>query len=285
MEDFLNNVPAVVWSGASGAIVALLGVLLANWQNSRRQKDQHAFDAREKKRDRTVALRKEVYLPLAAAWQEAQSYLGALIGTQEKNGEPLMRFAAAATKLTVVAEMPTAILANKVTAELTKTYLVLLLAAEPARHAHERIEAAKQFRIAAQENVKLAQLEIDKFLRGAQSDRVVFEALMLNKKRYDDMVQEYWNAELAAQKLQALHTLEYMRKLTTTIPNLAKLGFSLLLEARRDLELKTDDNSYISSFESEQESVLRVMHETINKLERYLSEEGQTLPGNIAVAT
>ena len=279
----MNHVPAVVWSGASGAIVALLGVLLANWQNSRRQKDQHAFDAREKKRDRTVALRKEVYLPLAASWQEAQGYLGTLIGTQEKNGEPLMRFAAAATKLTVVAEMPTAILANKVAAELTKKYMVLLLAAEPARLANDRIEAARQFRTAAQENVKLAQLEIDKFLRGAQSDRIIFEALMLNKKRYDDMVQEFWNAELAAQKLQAFHTLEYMRKLTTTIPELAKLGFSLLLEARRDLELRTDDDGYLSAFVAEQKDVLHVLHETINKLEESLNEDGQTLPGNLVV--
>lgn len=269
----IAEIPSIVWSGISGATLALLGVVIANWQNLKRQRDQHAFDAREKRRDRILTLRREVYLPLAGSWQEALGFLGTLAASKNDSVEPLTKFTSAAMKLAVVAEMPTAILANKASSELAKAYLHLNQAAIPARQASEQIETFKEFRIAAQENVKIAQQEIDKFLRGAQTDRIMFEALTANKKRYDELVDQYWTMENNAQKQRAIQTIQYLREVASSIPQLAKFGFTLFVEARRDFELETDEAAYAAAYNAEQDSLHEVMQKTIDQLSKLLDED------------
>lgn len=263
------SVPPIIWSGVIGAVVALLGVFVANWQNAKRQKDQHAFDAREKKRDRTMAIRKEVYLPLASALQDAQNFLETLAENEDDEHEPITRFAAAVAKLGVVAEMSTAILANKVCSDLLKAYYSLLIEVRPCREARENALNTREYRVRAEARADGTQKEIDKFLGAANTDRVAFDTMIAIKKRDQDMADEFFIAENAAVQLEAIHKINYLRLLTEKISQYTMSGFALLIAVRHDLELQTDESAFLASLISQRDDVLAEMRSMIEDLEKW----------------
>ena len=258
-----------MWSGVVGAFVALLGVFIANLQNAKRQKDQHIFDAREKKRDRTVALRKEVYLPLAGALQDAQGFLATLTEIKGEEQEPITKFAAAAARLTVVAEMSTAILANRVSSDLSKTYYNLLIEARPCREARENAANARDYRVRAERRAEAMQQQIDKFLGAANSDPIAFDAMIAIKKRDQDLADEFFIAENAAVQLEAIHKINYLRLLTTKFAEFTLSGFSLLVAVRDDFELHTDEAVFLASLVAQRDAVLVEMSKMIEDLESW----------------
>jgi len=89
--------PDLIWSGVVGAFIALAGAFLANWGHSKRQKqqlnhdlavhkDQHAHDeerqriqlshdSEERRTEREMGLRRDVYLAAAAATGNLQEHL------------------------------------------------------------------------------------------------------------------------------------------------------------------------------------------------------------------
>jgi hypothetical protein len=58
---------AIIWSGLIGALVALMGTLLANWNSRCQLRMQHMHDAKQAELERAMSLRREVYME-AANW-------------------------------------------------------------------------------------------------------------------------------------------------------------------------------------------------------------------------
>jgi hypothetical protein len=152
LADWLNSIPAVIWSGGIGALIAasvsLLGVWSANKSSLDRLRAQHIHDAKEaakqrdhdaqqKEADRKAAIRREIYTKAA---EEAHAVFGAVGGlperplsTQASDTEPLHLFLRAFAKVWLVAEADTAHLSREFVADMSELFLKALAIASPIR--------------------------------------------------------------------------------------------------------------------------------------------------------
>jgi hypothetical protein len=120
IREVLALIPGTVWAAAVSAGVTLLTVSLTERRNIKRARDQREHEAAEKARDRTMTLRREVYLPVMAEYNSAMAFLANLPShTTEMiaRAEPLISFSTAASKLGLVASTETAIMVHKLTIE------------------------------------------------------------------------------------------------------------------------------------------------------------------------
>jgi hypothetical protein len=96
----LLNLPDVVWSGITGAVITLLGVFVANWFFGKRASEQLAHDAQQNRdqldhkstendKDRKKELRQEVYLEAIAELSKATATIAALSLDRSDNSATL----------------------------------------------------------------------------------------------------------------------------------------------------------------------------------------------------
>lgn len=129
MIQWIDLIPPVIWSGAIGAAVALIGVFFADRSNTKRLKLQLEHDATQRDRDRLAALRKDVYLQAPREAIKALSYLGKM-ATRDLatlgDDEGIAGYAAAAAQIGVISELPTVeavgALGNAMTLELIAAF-------------------------------------------------------------------------------------------------------------------------------------------------------------------
>ncbi|HEY3569820.1 MAG TPA: hypothetical protein VGP73_17940, partial [Thermoanaerobaculia bacterium] len=73
------NIPAIVWSGVFGALAGACTVLFTTWlnnrQQNRRQMQQLAHDIEQRRTDREMSLRREVYLEAAETIGKMQEFI------------------------------------------------------------------------------------------------------------------------------------------------------------------------------------------------------------------
>lgn len=264
MSHSIQSVPPVVWSGVVGAVVALLGVILNSWLTARNQ-------ANEKRLDRTMALRKEVYLPLVASLAEVQLLLGGLASGVEIDLEPLVSFTGAASKVSIIAETKTTILANRLSSELNLAFMDLNIASFKARGATMDIGIHKELRLKAQAEVDIATSEINKFHRAGSVDRLVFDALQRNRDSHVAEVRRCSDLEVAASFTHTSESMEYLRRYREKIPALSNELVGLYVAIRAELGLETGPE-YIESLDLQRDRTLAGLDAHIQHLEVLVEE-------------
>src|SRR4051812_18478761 len=66
---------AVIWSGVIGASIALIGVGLQNFVQSWLQRKQQRHDEQQRRIEREMALRRDIYLEVAEATAKMKEYI------------------------------------------------------------------------------------------------------------------------------------------------------------------------------------------------------------------
>lgn len=157
--SWVNSIPAVIWSGAIGAVLAsgisYFGVRSANSSSLKRLHEQHKYDADEaikqrehdanqKGEDRKAAIRREVY---TKAVEEVHAVLGVIgsfperpLSKRREDADGLQVFLKANAKVWLVAESEAAHLSRELTNLTSELYLNALLAAHPLRVALEPLQ-------------------------------------------------------------------------------------------------------------------------------------------------
>ena len=79
IKELFSSVPAVVWSGVVGALVALFGVWLQSIFQLRRQREQLAHDAEQRRLESEMDMRREVYFKVAESLARLQEFLANFI--------------------------------------------------------------------------------------------------------------------------------------------------------------------------------------------------------------
>jgi heme exporter protein D len=91
MIELFSKVPNVVWAALGGSALTVLGVFLQNIWESRRLKQKLDHEAEQRRLDRQIQLRREIYLEAADSAVKAQRILGVIArpdrGLQEIVGE------------------------------------------------------------------------------------------------------------------------------------------------------------------------------------------------------
>jgi hypothetical protein len=84
MFDWMPHLPDAVWGAVVGASIALLTTFLNNRHSRKQLRMQLADNALQRDRDRTISLRRDVYLAAAEAMNRIQTSLGQLTNTDTK---------------------------------------------------------------------------------------------------------------------------------------------------------------------------------------------------------
>lgn len=251
----------VIWSGAIGACVALFSAILLGLFNA-----WHA--AREKNRERTMTLRKEVYLPLVGSIPTVWSTLTKLPTTPQFDDKPMMDFGTYAMRLAAVAETETAIIAMDLSTTTATTFMELMTLAMPAHEALNDAGLAKEYRVKAGLKAELVQAKIDELLQAGIGEKSNFEALATSQKYHHVRSQEHWAIECAAMHQHAVYTMAYIRKLIEILPKLDSLRVKLLLALRRDMGLRTSESEYKAAMEAECVRMVNSLEGFIGSLEK-----------------
>lgn len=150
----LNSIPPVVWSGVIGAIIALFGTWLQNRAHLKRQKEQLSHDAEQRRVDREMDMRREVYLKATEAVARLQEYLAYFLRsdiTFEQNQDAIKGVWAEIGKVYLIGSMETL----EATTNLYKIYCTSVLRITEKRVAVNQIASEiSEHQLTLQEIIK-----------------------------------------------------------------------------------------------------------------------------------
>ena len=263
--SLLASVPDVVWSGIIGAVIALSGVLLSNRSNATRLRLQLQHDANEKAKERTAALRREVYLRVVEELAKANSHLAGLPNLDPAKvnvSEGVQGFFSAAARLQLVAESKTALLVNKLVGEYGEFFIDLLALLQPAHNARADIQIADHHYKQSQAEVTRVLGEMTKLNEIGKSDPVAFRAL---QSSFD--FGQGQSAKFAADRDAAWFrfnaaNIAFQRAVLTKLRDLVPRQVPVMIALRHDLGLSGE----FDELETQLRQQMQRMEERFNAL-------------------
>ena len=263
--SLVASIPAAVWAGIIGAILALSGVLLSNRSNTSRLRIQLQHDAAEKARERTAALRREVYLRAIEELVRANSHLAGLPSldpTKVNIGEGLQGFFSAAARLQLVAEPKTALLVNKLVGGYGELLFELLAQLQPVHAARSDIQVADH-------HYTLVQAELTRVLGGmaklnesGQPDPAAFRAHQSSFDFQQEQSAKFATDRDAAWSRFNTASIAFHRALLAKLRDLTSQQVPVMIELRRDLGLGGE----LDELERQMRQQMQRMEERFNAL-------------------
>ncbi len=247
LMSYLARVPAVVWASIGGASLAILGSLsgtrISNRGYADRLRTQLDHDAKQKDLDRTLSLRREIYMRAAEEIVKVHGYLGSLSQLDFSKPESLSGlngFQAEAAKLQLVAEPNTAILINDLSMAYAELQLRLFADLLP-------LQVAAQDLALVDESLKREHAEHDRVLSeisrvtesgqpNAAMSGALNSALQASQQRTDNYLSE---RQVLHHRVQALR-FSFFGSLVAEMKKFGPLHISVLLALRRDLGFGSD---------------------------------------------
>lgn len=247
ITELLRSVPDVIWSAVIASCLTLGGVLVSNRSNTKRLEVQLHHDATEKQKERTAALRREVYLRTVEELTVANSHLASLPNadpTKANLADGLQGFLSSAAKLQLVAEPQTALLANQLVASYTELLLKLMIRVAPLHRAKLDINISDDLYNKAQAEVNRVLSEMTKYNESAQSSHEVFEALQQSFENHQKFASKHAEDRGKAWEHFNQLNIEFSRMLIADMQTLGQEQIPVMVEIRRDLGLTTDLNAF-----------------------------------------
>ncbi len=266
---WLQEVPNVVWAAVIAAGIAFITTILTN-RNSRMQlRMQLDHTAQQRDRERSLALRREVYLPAAEAMTQLQGVLGQLGNVDLEQSELQRQIAthsAALSKINLVASNSTVIAVMEYLGVVTPIMLKLLEMRLPIVVRKRLIDQQRTFADAAIAEhgrflAVLKQYNLEGGKSQAEYDRVTLQCkneLELHRK-YSEELQRLWKAQCA-------DILSIAQVIGEDVMRTAQLVPNIVLSARRDLDMPIDEKEFRERFAEQIREARKALEETINNL-------------------
>ena len=258
--DGLRAVPDVVWAALIAAGVAFLTTALGN-----------RYNARERARDRAMALRRDVYLPAIEAVARAHGALGQVANLDvdlTDVGKELAADLATISKVHLVASEATVRGMLAFQRALMPAYLELVKRRVALTVRRGAIETEQRL-------IDSALAEQHKFVQTLQQLNVAGSTDAAARERINAqfaIAQTNFNAH--AEKQAALHReqvgdhLSIVVRLTELLPAVTRFVPETLISARKELELPIDPAEYERLFQEAQEAAQRALRDLIEGLQR-----------------
>ena len=253
--------PWAFWSGLIGsgitASVAVVTLVLSNRLNLKRQGEQLTHDAEQKREDRKLSIRREVYL---SAVEEALALLGAIGGLTQRgidttsDSEPLQSFLKATAKIWLVADPVAAHLSRDITTQFSRFFLNSVAASMPARYAMEPVRLReKDIQHWESEAIRFQMQCLDAIGRNApqeERDRLA-ELVRTNLTWIEDLKRQKQEATASAMPIVFEAFRATFGELRSVQRGLCKVVSSL----RSELDLPPDEEEFLAQLrDMEQEA-------------------------------
>lgn len=239
----LQSIPNVIWSGLIASALTLSGVFISNRSNTNRLKLQLQHDANENAKERTAALRRDVYLRTIEEMVKANSHLANLpqVDLSKSNlGDGLQGFFSAAARLQLVAEPQTALLVNKLAGEYAELTFRLMTHLMPASQAKIDIQVADDLYSKAQTEVNRILAEMAKLRESGKPDAQTFQALNAGFEFQHSQASKYADERSDAWKRFNQHSVTFQKFLLSELRDISSKHIPVMIEIRRDLGLTGD---------------------------------------------
>jgi hypothetical protein len=264
----LHHVPDVIWAALIAAFVAFGSTWLSN-RNSRKQlRMQLASTALQQDRDRTMALRRDVFLPATEALARLQGALGRLTSVnadQEAIAQQFVTDNATLAKIHLVASESTITALMAYQKAFMPAYLELIALRAPMVIRQRAIDLEQTFMDAAiAEHKQIVQLMKDHNISGsadsARLDRVILQGgkIMSRHKTLSETQAALWREQAAAQLHIAEKLAEILARITPLIPG-------ALLSARKDVDLPINEYTYRKLYDEQQEAALSMLRGILDR--------------------
>jgi len=253
----LKGVPEVVWGMAAGSFFSVLAVVLTNRANLRRLRIQLEHEKEERKKDRGLALRRDLYLEAAEAVSVGIDTVGALgnpsLPVQDLMGPAIERTAAITRVYLVASDDTIAALARFIT-QLSNAHARLLplrLKVDSFNEEIGRIDRAVQR--ASEERDHILSLIRQGSPAGAPDPSrwpMLQDKLDSEQARIDGLLQRRRQLEdqlLPAQRELFNSCREAVRQLNTAL-------VPVLTSVRRELDIPVDEKVLLGAVEEEYRS-------------------------------
>ena len=224
-------------------MLTLGGVLISNGSNTKRLKLQLQHDAKEKTKERTATLRREVYLSAAEELVKANAHLATLPQldlTKTNLADGLQSFLSAAARLELIAEPKTALLVSRLASDYGELVFKLTRHLLPASRAKSDIQVADDLYSKAQAEVTRLISEMSKLNESGRPDPQAFQALDKNLRFQQTQTSKFAGERNTAWNAFNQHNLAFQQYLLTQLRDIGSKHIPIMVELRRDLGLSGD---------------------------------------------
>ncbi len=267
--SLLANIPATVWSGIIGALLALSGVLLSNRGNSSRLRSQLQHDAAEKAKERMASLRREVYLHAIDELAKSHSHLVSLPTlepTTANFSDGLQGFFAAAARIQLVAEPKTVLLVNRLVSQYGELSLELLALLLPAQNARSDIQIIEYQYTQTQAEITRVLRELASLNESAKPNPSILNALQSGVQVQLERCGKLADDRVAAWSRFASANVAYQRSLVGGLRDLAVRQIPVMIELRRDLGLGGESEKLEQEMREQVREQMQRMEERLDAL-------------------
>jgi hypothetical protein len=247
LEGFIDKIPANFWGVAVGSLFALGGVFLTNRSNNTRLREQLEHDRKLRRKERELALRKEIYLAAAEAIAEGLRAILRYCDLEIPHRDISKAFvekASSIAKIHVVATEDTARAVGALMGELDAAFLRLSVKRYPLDNLKNQL--------------KIGQVQIDNFARtrdemvdlmrkhnieGTNNEKrmqVRNGTFQFEQKRVADTIEQQNKRQAEIVK----RTLEYFKDCFAEHKEVAKLVIPVIAAVRAEIELPVNMELY-----------------------------------------
>jgi len=245
---WLYQIPSTVYAALMASLITLLGVSLSNRAAHKRLINQLAIESDERKQEREISLKKDVYLQAAEELTKAQQYIGSLVNSDLANlqsqQKTLESFFSATSKIHIVGSDETIKSTVDVTKKFTVALLEIMTKAMPLHAIKSDIDEFSNLIDDYSSKREKYLNEMTSFNLSGNRDGELWEKLQDNfnfvQSEIDQSIEERSNKWLEHNK----HQRELMVVCTKEALELAELVVPAVISIRKELDLPFDEKEY-----------------------------------------
>jgi hypothetical protein len=251
------------------SVVSLASTLLSN-SNSRQQvRAQLAHDATQRDRERSMALRRDVYVPAAEALVDAQSVLGQLIDVESDRaalGRQFQGDLATLAKIHVVGSEKTVRALMTYLQTLMPTYLKVIMGHAELSVRKQAIATEKSLMDRADADLQRSIQLMKQHTLTGNPDTALWERLSRQAEAERASWQTHAERHTALWRAQAQATVTLFERSMDGILEVANTIPAALMAARSDLDMPLDAAEYQRMWTEQQRAVTETLKTTMEQL-------------------
>lgn len=268
----ISSIPDVVWSGVIASLLTFVGVMLSNGSNTKRLRIQLRHDAGEKSKERISTLRREVYLKTIEELNRANSKLVAFAQADFINSNPtndLQDFYAAASKMQLIAEPKTSILASNLVSAYGMLTMRLLAKLVPLNNIKIEIGIYDRAYEAASADITRALEKQRLLIESGQPDHAQLIALNNAYNFSSEQAKKYSEQRATAWEAFQTHHVAYIRLVMIELKAIGNQQIPLMKEIRRDLGLTEQIEISQEHLDSQWKEMEKTLDESLNAISKH----------------